>query len=215
VDGEGLLLLATDAHRFSHCRYSAELSGLLEGQSAEAIVPPPALALLPRLLTGASPSTVIVFGATQVLVDTGAIQMVTRLIEGPYVDYRAVIPRGNDKTVVADTDRLLPAVRRVSILASAYTHQIRLSLRPGELELAANSPEIGGDAREVIPVQYDDVPMEIAYNAQYLQEILRRMAASKVLLQLSNQITAALIRPSEQTTSQDYFCLLMPLRATG
>jgi DNA polymerase-3 subunit beta len=92
---------------------------------------------------------------------------------------------------------------------------VRFKLTSGQVELSAASPEIGGEAREVIPAQYTEDEMEIGYNAQYLIEILRKMDTNEIRFELENHVTAALLRPTEQKEGEDYFCLLMPLRPTG
>ena len=215
VDREGMLLVATDAHRFAHYRVPVDLSAKLGGNACSAILPAPAMALMSKLLAGAPARTVLVFGDTHLMLDVGATQLVSRLIAGPYVDYQQVIPRGNDRRLRVATDQFLPAVRRVSTLASAYTHQIRMTLKSGLVELAANSPEVGGEAFEQIPAEYDGEPMQTGYNAVYLMEILRRMGAPTVTFELGNQVTAAVLRPEGETGARDYFCLLMPLRSSG
>jgi DNA polymerase-3 subunit beta len=106
-------------------------------------------------------------------------------------------------------------VRRVSILSSSYTRQVRLKLDSSSIELSAASPEIGGEAREVIPATFDGEAMEIGYNAQFLMEILRKMDSQGVRFELNNNVTAALLKPDEAQEGEDYFCLLMPLRPTG
>jgi DNA polymerase-3 subunit beta len=90
-----------------------------------------------------------------------------------------------------------------------------LKLDKTSIELSAASPEIGGEAREVIPAGYDGESMEIGYNAQFLIEILRKMDAPEVRFELKNHVTAALLKPDPDQEGEDYFCLLMPLRPTG
>jgi len=215
IDTSGVLLVATDAHRFAHYRHRADLTAQIGTSTREAIVPAPALARMARLLSNAPEETTLEFADTHLSVQAGPTELVTRLIEGPYVDYDQVIPRNNRRRLEVALDDLLPAVRRVSVLASSYTHQIRLALTPGTVELSANSPELGGEAREVISAAYDGEPMQTGYNAQYLIEILRRIGSKSVVFELGGELTAALLRPADQQESQDYFCLLMPLRVAG
>jgi len=215
VDAEGMLMVATDGHRFAHYRWQLDLGEQIQGEGAEAIMPPQALSQAVKLLGGSNELVRVTLGESQVLFDLGATQLLSRLIEGPYVDYTQVIPKENDKHLHIFSEQFLPAVRRVSILSSSYTHQIRLKLGKNSIDLSAASPEIGGEARELIPAVYDQEEMDIGYNAQYLMEILRKMEAQEVLFQLNNQVTAALLRPVDQADGEDYFCLLMPLRPTG
>ena len=139
----------------------------------------------------------------------------TRLIEGPYVDYEQVVPRENDKRLTIAIDQLLPAVRRVSILSSSYTHQVRMMLQDGSLELTASSQEIGGEAREVIPGDYSSEALEVAYNAHYFMEILRKIGSDEVIIDLRDSVTAAVVRPGEQLDGEELFYLLMPMRPSA
>jgi DNA polymerase-3 subunit beta len=112
-------------------------------------------------------------------------------------------------------DQLLPAVRRVSILSSSYTHQVRLGLEGSSVELTASSQEIGGEAREVIPADYSAERLEVAYNSQYLMEVLRKIGDGDVIVDLRDQVTAAVVRPGEQVEGEEYYYLLMPMRPSA
>jgi DNA polymerase III subunit beta len=214
IDPTGMKLVATDGHRFASYHCTLNLSAQVEATS-EAIVPPQALGQVVKLLGAGQPLIKIIIGESQVLFDLGDTQLLSRLIEGPYVDYDQVIPKDNDRELLLTSQRFLPAVRRVSILSSSYTHQIRLQISRNVVELSAANPEIGGEARERVPAVYDEEEMEVGYNAQYLMEILRKIDAEQVLFQLKNPTTAAVLRPVEQVEGEEYFCLLMPLRPSG
>ena len=216
IDGQGMQMVATDGSRLACYKLAMDLGDQLHGdEESSVIVPPQALSQIVKLLQGQQGPVKITLGETQVLFDLGHKKLLSRLIEGPYVDYGQVIPQNNEKELKIASDDLLPAVRRVSILSSSYTRQVRFKLSSGQVELSAASPEIGGEAREVIPALYTEEEMEIGYNALYLIEILRKMDTMEVRFELENHITAALLRPSLQKEGEDYFCLLMPLRPTG
>ena len=149
------------------------------------------------------------------LFQIGDTQLLSRLIEGPYVDYEQVVPRDNDKRMTIPVDQLLPAVRRVSILSSSYTHQVRLQLRETSIELTASSQELGGEAREVIPADYNSEEIEVAYNSHYMMEILRKLGSEEVILDLRDSVTAAVVRPTEQLEGEESYYLLMPMRPSA
>lgn len=216
IDAQGMEMVATDGSRLACYRLAIDLKDQVQGdQETSVIVPPQALNQIVKLLGSHKGSVDVTLGETQVLFDIGHTHLLSRLIEGPYVDYAQVIPQNNSKELKIASEDLLPAVRRVSILSSSYTRQVRFKLSSGQLELSAASPEIGGEAREVVPAQYDSEEIEAGYNAQYLMEILRRMDSSEIRFELNDHVTAALLRPLEQKEGEDYFCLLMPLRPTG
>ena len=214
IDSEGMEMVATDGSRLACYRRSLDVL-VRSDQEAGVIVPPQALVQVGRLLSGHDGAVEVTLGETQLLLSTGTTHLLSRLIEGPYVEYAQVIPKENDKNLRVEVDRLLPTVRRVSILSSSYTRQIRLKLDNSSIELSAASPEIGGEAHEQIPASFDGEKMEIGYNAQYLMEILRKMDTQTVRFELNNNMTAALLKPDQAEEGKDYFCLLMPLRPTG
>ena len=216
IDTQGMEMVATDGSRLACCRLEIDLQGQVKDEQETAvIVPPQALNQIVKLLGGHKGPVNVTLGETQLLFDIGHTHLLSRLIEGPYVNYAQVIPQNNEKELRIASEDLLPAVRRVSILSSSYTRQVRFKLNSGQVELSAASPEIGGEAREVVPAQYASEELEVGYNAQYLMDILRRMDASEVRFELNDHVTAALLRPVEQKEGEDYFCLLMPLRPTG
>ena len=216
IDTQGMEMVATDGSRLACYRLALDLEDQVKGEEESAvIVPPQALSQIVKLLGGHEGPVEITLGETQILFDLGHAHLLSRLIEGPYVDYTQVIPQSNEKELKIASEDLLPAVRRVSILSSSYTRQVRFKLSSGLVELSAASPEIGGEAREVIPAEYSEEDMEIGYNAQFLMEILRKMDTPGIRFELNNHVTAALLKPTEQKEGEDYFCLLMPLRPTG
>ena len=216
IDAKGMEMVATDGSRLACCRLAIDLQEQVQGdQETSVIVPPQALNQIVKLLGTHKGLINITLGETQILFDIGHTHLLSRLIEGPYVNYAQVIPQNNQKELKIASEDLLPAVRRVSILSSSYTRQVRFKLSSGQVELSAASPEIGGEAREVVPAQYASEEIEVGYNAQYLMDILRRMDTPEVCFELNDHITAALLRPMEQKEGEDYFCLLMPLRPTG
>ena len=216
IDAQGMEMVATDGSRLACYRLALDLKDQVQDdQEPSVIVPPQALNQIVKLLGSHKGAVNVTLGDTQVLFDIGHTHLLSRLIEGPYVNYGQVIPQNNTKELKIASENLLPAVRRVSILSSSYTRQVRFKLSSGQVELSAASPEIGGEAREVVPAHYDAEELEAGYNAQYLMEILRRMDSSEIRFELNDHVTAALLRPLEQKEGEDYFCLLMPLRPTG
>ncbi|MDA0744890.1 MAG: DNA polymerase III subunit beta [bacterium] len=217
-----MTMVATDGARL--VKYSKALPSSQAGSvKTEAIVPTRALNHLVKLMSSGSKLARVQFGQNHLMFDLpasdsessegiGAIRLFSRLVEGPYVDYEQVIPKTNGKRLKVSTELLSPAVRRVSILSSSQTHQVRISLQRNQIELSAASQEIGGEAREVLEADYADEEMAVGYNSAFLIDILRRIDAEQVLFELDSPVTAGIIRPAEQHEGEDYLCLLMPLR---
>ena len=215
IEPELMVMIATDGSRLAEFRRSWEGSSAVVDGTAEVILPPQTCNQLGKLLEDPEGLSEAVLTESQVLFQIGDTQLLSRLIEGPYVDYEQVVPRENDKRLTMAVDQLLPAVRRVSILSSSYTHQVRLQLKDGSVELTASSQELGGEAREVIPGDYSSEELEVAYNSHYLMEILRKLGCEEAILDLRDSVTAAVVRPGEQLEGEDAYYLLMPMRPSA
>lgn len=214
IGPETMSMVATDGSRLAECRRTWEGGTGIDG-SAEVILPPQACGQLAKLLENSESLGEAILGESQVLFQVDETQLLSRLIEGPYVDYEQVIPRENDKRLTIPVGQLLPAVRRVSILSSSYTHQVRVSLREGKVELTASSQEIGGEAQEVLPADYAADVIEAAYNSHYMMEILRKVGSEEAVIELRDSVTAAIVRPAEQLEGEEFYYLLMPMRPSG
>jgi DNA polymerase-3 subunit beta len=212
IGPEGMAMVATDGSRLAEFRHSATAGN---GGSAEVILPPQLCAQLSKRLEGPEDLISATLGDSRVLFDLGDTQILSRLIEGPYVDYEQVVPKGNENRLTIEVARLLPAMRRVSILASSYTRQVRMSLTGDSVELTASSQEVGGEAREVLPASYAAESLEVAYNSQFFMDILRRLDSGDALMELKDSATAAIVRPAQQGEGQEVYYLLMPMRPSG
>ena len=213
VDSHGMEMVSTDGARLSRYALDLDLFGQLEGdQEATAIVPPDTLTQVVKMIGDGKSDVIVTLGEKQVLFDIGRTHLMSRLIEGPYVNYSQVIPQNNSKELRVASEDIIPAVRRVSILSSSFTRQIRLKLTPGEIELSTSSPELSGKATETVPAHYDHDEMDVGYSAQYLLEALRKMNTKEVVFHLDKALTTAILQPADQRDGVDFFCLLMPLR---
>ena len=214
IGSESMTMVATDGSRLAEFRRTWEGGTGVDG-SAEVILPPQVCGQLGKLLENPENLGEAVLGESQVLFQVGETQVLSRLIEGPYVDYEQVIPRENDKRLTIPVSQLLPAVRRVSILSSSYTHQVRLSLQQGMVKLSASSQEIGGEGEEELRADYAADAIEVAYNSHYMMEILRKVGSEEIVIELRDSVTAAIVRPVEQLEGEDFYYLLMPMRPSG
>jgi len=207
-------MVATDGHRLGCSFINTNLS---VSESFSRIVSQKSVATLVKITDSKSQdeSVKVVIGDKYVSFETPSFIMVSRLIEGQYPDYEKVIPKNNPKTVIADKAGLLETVRRVSVLSSQKNHLVKLVFNQGTVEAIVKNTEIGGEAREILPVEYDGEEHIVGFNGQYFSEIIDIVKTEKVRLEMNTQISACVIYPEykdeKEKTSDDLF-LIMPLR---
>ncbi len=216
VRPDSLTLVATDAHRLA--RSARDMDWTVPGDR-NMIVDTAGLRHLPRIAADQDESdsgNVTVFmGENQLSFRSGNSVLHTRLLEGPFPDYNAVIPKGNDKDVTIDKADFAQAIRRVAITADRITSQIKLGVESGRMELSARGTE-GSQAEDEISVSYEGDAMEIGFNYSYLQDILKNIKSESIVLSLNDSQSAALIKPvDDEGAETGVLCLLMPLRLAG
>jgi DNA polymerase III subunit beta len=209
VSEEEMVMVSTDGHRLS--LFSRQGAGNAGG-SAEAIVPPKSLLQAAQIVGSGEELKQVVVGDGAILFDFGTTTVFSKLIEGPYPNFRQVIPASNSKRVFVANDQLSAAVKRVSVLSNAVTHQVKLEIDAAKMELSTRNDDIGGESRDGIEVRYDGEPIVAAYNANFLSDILRRIDSDEVMLELETPKTACIIRPVGEPGADSYLYLIMPLR---
>ena len=210
-----LVLVSTDGHRLSRASRKGAEGGL--GRDG-VIVPSRALGAVSRTAEEATgPVQIEIAGTRQQAGFTAnvgdyRVQILVRLLQGPYPNYEQVIPKSNPREVVVRREDLLEAVDIVASHADNVTRQVRFSLRNGKLGVAS-ATELGA-GEHLIDAEYKGEDMDIGYNAAYLLDLLKCIPTERVTLRLGTALGAGVIEPvgPMSEADEDLLCLIMPLR---
>ncbi len=211
--GDSLRLVATDTHRLAvrDCPVK-EGSG-----SASAIVPSRAMNELLRIVGNEEGEIVVTLSGNQIQfqVDDASgskTTLISRLIDGQFPNYERVIPAQATKTLTVERAPLAAAVKRASIVArdSASRVVLRTTEDGDRLTITAESGSVGNAYEEVeVARTGDDTPVEIAFNAKYLADVLNVLDTEGLHIELTEPLRPGVIRP---TDTADYLCVLMPMQ---
>ncbi len=203
--GREMTMVATDSYRLAVKR--TELEADLGGE-LEANIPARALRELGRILTseGAGEASISLLPNQAVFV-AGSILLSTRLIDGQFPNFRQLLPESYEHDVRLPRADFLDVTRRVSQLAQRNA-PLRLSFEPGELTVAAETPDVG-DARETMPAAFEGEALEIGFNPDFLREGIESVTGDEVLLRLISPLRPGLLEPVED---DDFRYLVMPIR---
>ena len=208
---DDFIMVATDGHRLSKI---VKKNFSYNDSAVRMIIPPKAVQNAIKNLNEEG-TTKIAFDENSLSFSFGKTTLYTRLVEGEYPDYERVIPRDNNKKAIVNKSLLMASVKRVSLFSSALTHQIRFSLSPGKLEICSEDIDIGGEAREELAVEYNDEPMEIGFNAQYVQDIIKHVDSDDVVFLLNSPVRAALVSPVKPNEEESFIMLIMPIKLSS
>jgi DNA polymerase-3 subunit beta len=203
--GAEMTMVATDSYRLAVKR--TELESELGGE-IDANIPARALRELGRILSseGVEAATVSLL-TNQAVFEAGSITLTTRLIEGQFPNFRQLLPESYEHDVRLSRSDFLDVTRRVSQLAQRNA-PLRLSFAPGELTVAAETPDVG-DAEETMAVVFEGEPLEIGFNPEFLKEGIESVEGEEILLRLISPLRPGLLQPVE---GEDFRYLVMPIR---
>ncbi|NUP89384.1 MAG: DNA polymerase III subunit beta [Candidatus Sumerlaeia bacterium] len=180
-----------------------------KGKGTSVIVPHKVLAELQRQL--ADEGTVkMVIGDRQVVFDLGSIVYVSNRIDGQYPNYELAIPKDFDKEVVLERAPLAAAIRRAAVISDERSRSVVMKFAENRLELNAMSFDVGS-MKEELAIDYGFEPFELAFNWQFLLEVLRAIDEDKVLVRMNKPISPTIFRPAE---ADHYRYVVMPIKIT-
>ena len=204
VGGGHLEVVATDGRRLALGRSAAKVQGKGKG-----ILPTRAVALLAQI--GESPLSLIL-GERSVEVRTvpakagGAEHiLVSRLLEGQFPDYAAVIPKSKDYNAAeAEAADLLAAFRRASLL-SQESRSVRLQFSKGSLALTGGDPG-RGQAKIEADMEYQGPDVDLRLNPDYVMEGLKAWPGGKVRWEIRDSVSPCVLKEGD-----DHLYVVLPI----
>jgi len=176
IDGGAARMVTTDGHRLAFIEKK-----LAEGAATEtmdALIPKKALMELVKISRDAKGDVSFGEDANHIYFEVGGRLLITRKLSGTFPNYEMVIPKDNDKTAIFDAEEMKTAIRRVSLMADERTRSVRMTIRPNEIEIGAQSSE-EGEANEKVAADYAGEEVSVGFNSQYLQDFLNVVGAGE------------------------------------
>jgi DNA polymerase-3 subunit beta len=204
-EGPALRCVATDGHRLARIdaplpKGAADMPGV--------IVPRKIVGELRKLLDDDEAQITVSISETKIRFATATISLTSKVIDGTFPDYSRVIPQNNTRKLEVDATDFARAVDRVSTVSSERSRAVKLSLDADRLVLSVNAPDSGA-AEEELVVAYADEPLEIGFNAKYLQEIANQVDRDNAVFLFNTSGDAALIREGSDLSA---VYVVMPMR---
>jgi DNA polymerase-3 subunit beta len=204
---ESLSMIATDGHRLALVEVKNKV-GVTE--EVDVILPKKTILELGKLLVEGDGDVLFESGENHLFFDVGGRTLISRMIDGQFPAYERVIPKGNDKQIEFERERLTNAVKRVALLSNERSRSVKIEISKGKVEVTSSSSEFG-EAREELPVEYAGPPLTISFNAQYVLDFLNVVETDVVALSLKDEVSQAVMKPVG-AEGYDYTYVIMPMR---
>jgi DNA polymerase-3 subunit beta len=181
-------------------------------EESSLVVPAKSYAELMRVLSDTDdPVEVMLASAkSQVLFHLEGIDLVSRLIDGQFPNYQQVLPTAHGTRAVVDRDELLKAVRLSALIASSAANVVKLRLGDEGVDgVSIAAAADVGDAQTEVEAAVEGDPVQIAFNARYLQDALQNVDADQLAMEFSGPLSPGVLR---RVGDDDYVHVIMPVR---
>lgn len=199
IEGDTMTMAATDSYRLTVRTLQVNAGG-----DSSVIIPGKLLHEVARHL--GQQKVTLTLGEHQVGFDLGGTQIVSRLIEGKFPDYKQLIPSSYSHTLSGDRAKFTEAVGRMALVAKANT-PVRLHLGE-EVKLTATQTGVA-EASETIDLSYDGDAMEVGFNPQFLLDGLGALQSDDFMLEFVDPGRPAMLQGAG---AGEFQYLIMPVR---
>jgi DNA polymerase-3 subunit beta len=200
-------MVATDGHRLAMMKMETGETEFLSMEKG-IIIPRKGLGEIRRLVEDASGDVFLGVRQGTCLVKTDHTLLKVSLVDGEYPDYRRVIPSEKGVVLGIEKDKLLHALRRMSVISSDRYNGVIMILSPGKIALNSNNPDVG-EANDEIDSVYEGEGKSVGYNVTYLTDAIDVIDEERIDFEVGEGMKPGIVRA---VGNENYFCIVMPLK---
>ncbi len=209
IENGKLTMVAVDGYRLALRREEIEGAGDTE---CSFVVPGSALSEVEKIAPDSDDKVRITLGAKHVVFTTEDTTLISRRLEGEFLNYKKSIPSVEKYTISVSASDLIASVERVSLIISdRLKSPVRCTFGDGVIRLLTVTPL--GRASDECSAEGSAEDLEIGFNNRYLLDALKAVPADKVLIKLMSGISPCLIVPADDGDSFLYMILPVRLKA--
>lgn len=201
---DGVLnMVALDAYRLALKKSKIESNNIIK-----AVIPGKTLNEISKILVQTDENISITFTPNHILFTFDNTKIISRLLDGEFINYNQIIPQECKLKVKVKTKELLESIERASLLAKEGNNNlIKMDISNNNLIITSNSQL--GNVYEEIQVEADGNDIQIAFNSKYFIDVLKIIEAEDIYLELTSSITPCILKNAEDN---DYTYLVLPVR---
>ncbi|HZZ99684.1 MAG TPA: DNA polymerase III subunit beta [Candidatus Paceibacterota bacterium] len=195
-------LASTDGFRLSEV-----IIPFKHSESAAIILPRNTALELIRLAGDFDGDIEIRYNDNQISFSNEDIEVVSRVVDGTYPDYKKVIPEKFISRILINKDEFEKQIRLAGLFSSNISN-IKLNCDDKNMVIVAKNSD-KGEIETVVPVLLKNEPFEISINFRYILDGLKHISTPDVTLDFTGQGGPLVLRPNQQDS---FTYLIMPLR---
>ena len=130
----------------------------------------------------------------------------SNLVTGNFIDYESIIPKNEKSTVTVRVSDLKSAIDRVSLLSN--NKLIKFESKDFMMNITSRNDQVG-NANEIVDITIDGENFEIAFNCEFLLDILRNVEDEYITMKISNSLSPCKITSQ---SDENYIHVILPVR---
>lgn len=150
-------------------------------------------------------------GYATVEFSSGNNVVLARTVGENYPDIQSLLGKVYNKTAIINCTELTEVARRIAVIANEKTRMIKLIFNPNRLEIRSDNRDFGGSGKASIGIKYDNEPITIGINVDYLLDVLKRLGDQDIKLGFNDDIGQMGLCPKENDAMS---FIIMPVRIT-
>ena len=199
-----LTVVSVDGHRLAVARKH----GLEYGEDKSFIIPAKTLQGVSRLIGDKTENVRIGTAKRYAVFNLVGYTVVTRLLEGDFLDYKKSVPVAYKTSAVVDTSDLADSVERAALIISdRFKSPIKMKFDDGTISISCNTST--SSVYDEISCSLEGDPIDIGFNYRYILDALRNSGVQKVIMRLNEPTMPMTIVPTE---GDDFLFLVLPVR---
>ncbi len=199
-----LTVVAVDGYRLSIRREQIENINA----KSKFVVPAFALREIEKILEDSDNTIKIYPDKKHILFDVNGVIIITRLLEGEFLEYKTAIPTKSDHSVIINREEMLKSLDRVSLIISErLKNPVRMNFDGDIIKLSCITAI--GKSYDECNIEGNIDNLEIGFNNRYISEALRACSDDNIQMNLASALNPVIFAPVE---GNKFTYLVLPVR---
>lgn len=204
IEPGSLTIVALDGYRLAIIQRNVECT-----RDIRIIIPAKTLQELLKIMGGPDDPVKIDANRRYVVFTTNGYTIMSRLIEGDFLNYESVIPKEQRTRVTVDCKTFINTIERASlIITERLKNPLRITFAEDKITVRCQTP-LGKVVDEFAPVAMTGDPVEIGFNNRYLLDAMRYSKCERMVLEINGPLSPVKILPED---GKDFIYLVLPVR---
>ena len=204
IEPGSLTVVALDGYRLAIIKRNVECT-----RDIRIIIPGKTLQELLKIMGGDEDEVKIDANRRYVVFTTNGYTIMSRLIEGDFLNYEGVIPKDKKTRVTVDCKTFIDTIERASlIITERLKNPLRINFAEDKVTVRCQTP-LGKVVDEFAPIEMAGDAVEIGFNNRYLLDALRYSKCERMVLEINGPLSPVKLLPENGT---DFIYLVLPVR---